>query len=646
MAGLGFTLILLLSGCRLEPAFERLESRVSFGDVVIEHLGEQWQGDRSHTVDPGNGNNDVFVIVSNPRGDERGAATVHVPELEGAQTGSTSGSSRTKNRDEMAAKTTPVSNPEGVRNPLRASGLIPRAADLPPLSATGDGTATAQTDYSEGKEKTFHGLTELSSATRNPFDAVLKRRESHNDTTLNVWVEKDIYSGDSETYSKVADTIAEAFFKDDGAGNPGIFEISTTLFGDFWGSNDRSAVIGNTDTVDVVLFNIGSTDSPTNGFGQTVLGYFDPRDLYRTSVIDNSAERAMVYLHGPAFAEADDSDWEATDLWPAEMLLTVAHEFQHLINFYEKRVRRGVPVDTWLDELMSLQAEELTASLLRHHAVFGGGSGDGSDSGSHTAGILRSPRGLPADCARADPNADPNNGECAIDTTFARTRAYNTGDNHARSLTAWDDQEVRYRYSGAIVDADYATSYLFGAWLTRNFGLRGEFFSGLNDNVSGGRDAVTGAVRESARAKGLDRRDYSFGQLLDLWKSALVLSDLSVAGDNLPVPYRMSKAPPETNSGSDFFEFRPGGPGESWPESMLLGSVDIWAYGRAGQGGTGPNYGTLDSDGRWKSPGNRMEAVSAQVVHIRSPEKPITINYSVPPGASVTVITRPALQSE
>lgn len=639
--------LLLLAGCRLEPAFERLENRVSFSDVVIEHLGEQWRGQQSHRVDPGNKKKDVFFIVSNPRNDERGAAELHVPEREESASAGTHDSgdsanahiSGTRSGSEHQSESGLVPSAFGLS--LRTAGLSPRTADLPPLSATGDTSPEPQTSYTVNDKRVFHGLTD-GTGTRNAFNAVLRNRKTHGNTTLKVWVAKDI---NNDTYQEVADAIAEAFFDNgDGDGNPGIFEITTTLFGDFWGPNDRSAVIGDTDTVDVVLFDIGGTDSPDNAEA-TVLGYFDARDLYRKSVIDDSAERAVVYLHGPAFAEDDSGNgssgtgkWSAGDRWPAEMLLTVAHEFQHLINFYEKRVRRGVPADTWLDELMSLQAEELTGSLLQEHSIF-----DGIDTG----GILRSPRGLPAACARSDPDSTSNS--CSIDNTFARARAYNSGNNHARSLTAWDEQEVRYRLSGTDLGPDYAASYLFGAWLMRNFGLRGGFLYGLNDNVSGGRDAVTGAVRESARAQGFERSDYSFGQLLDLWKSALVLSDLSADDDGVPLPYRMSKAPADSNSNSssDFFKLRPSEIGESGdplPE-MLLGSVDIWEYERTGQSVRGPNYGRLDDNGRWKSPGNRMEAVSSQVVHIPSVDAPVTINYSVPPGASVTVVVRPPAPS-
>ena len=606
--------LLTVSACRFEPPFERLEHRVDFGDgdVVVEHLGEQWRGEQRHTVDPGSAEKDVFVIVSNPMSGEREAARVHVPE---------------RARTEVAGSGTSDSDRGSSRQSMKTTAGT--MAGLPQLSATGDKTAVSRTSYEEGATTTFHGLTD-GSRTRNEFEAkLLERRVESDSAGVNVWVARDLM-GNGDPYPEAAEAIADAFFEDKD-GNPGIFELNTSLFGDFWGPNDRSAVIGNTDTVDVVLLDIAGAGAPGSS-GTTILGYFDPRDLYRRSIIGTSAERAMVYVHGPAFTERDGvGGWSITDRWPAEMLLTVAHEFQHLINFYEKRVRRGVPVDTWLDELMSLQAEEIAGSLLQHHEVFG------SNGSTDTDGIIHSPRGLPAACARADTNG---NSSCEIDKTFARTGDYNSGDNHARSVTAWADEEVRYRSSDLANSADYAASYLFGAWLLRNFGLHGELFRALNNNVSGGRDAVTGAVRKSARAQGLERSDYSFGQLLNLWKSALVLSDLSVDGHNVPVPYRMSRAPAGDDSTDAFFKLTPDGwLAGSWSEPLRLGSVDIQAYGT-------PNYGRLDSEGRWKSPENKMEPTSAQVLRIPSVTSKITIDYSVPPGASVTVITRPPVKPE
>jgi len=75
-------------------------------------------------------------------------------------------------------------------------------------------------------------------------------------------------------------------------------------------------------------------------------GYFNSADEYAREQVANSNEREMIYLGSLYF-----------DSTRAKSFL--AHEFQHLITFYQKDKLRGVADETWLNEARSEYAPTL-----------------------------------------------------------------------------------------------------------------------------------------------------------------------------------------------------------------------------------------------------------------------------------------------
>jgi hypothetical protein len=136
--------------------------------------------------------------------------------------------------------------------------------------------------------------------------------------------------------------------------------LVTAIFGAPWDTHDRPCLIPEQPTIGlhILLYDIDSdaSDGVTRGF-------FAAKDNYvRTgsgSMTASSNERLMLYLDAPLLARTDGPSWEVTDHWPRQMLSTLAHELQHMIHFYQKRVKQGARSEVWLNEMASAVAEDL-----------------------------------------------------------------------------------------------------------------------------------------------------------------------------------------------------------------------------------------------------------------------------------------------
>jgi hypothetical protein len=84
----------------------------------------------------------------------------------------------------------------------------------------------------------------------------------------------------------------------------------------------------------------------TNKISSRILGFFYSADMFRKNRHPDSNERKIIYLN----ADIDN---------PVTRFGTIAHEMQHMINFYYKN-QAGVYEDDWLNEGLSKYAEEVT----------------------------------------------------------------------------------------------------------------------------------------------------------------------------------------------------------------------------------------------------------------------------------------------
>ena len=134
-----------------------------------------------------------------------------------------------------------------------------------------------------------------------------------------------------------------------------------------WGphSNERLIPPRAADEIHIVLFDIENHGYPT---GPRIVGYFSRLHSYlrqpAPSVYQYSSGRLALFLDSPYLASATGETWDVTDRRPSTVIGTLAHEFQHMIHFYQKPVLRDAISESWLNEQASEVAEDLIATKM------------------------------------------------------------------------------------------------------------------------------------------------------------------------------------------------------------------------------------------------------------------------------------------
>lgn len=296
--------------------------------------------------------------------------------------------------------------------------------------------------------------------------------------TLNIWVSDDSFDSGSGCITakcvtqNMVDALADTFLKS--TSDNDIYDWVTNIYGEEWGSEAKAKdndLISANDEITILLTDIDNDGLPLLGEGR-IVGFFWPKDNYENTVIGGSNERVMFYIDAVMFANEDGVSWDINDFWPKEMVSTLAHEFQHMIHFYQKNVLRYTNIsdntDTWINEMLSESTEDLIATKIQHIGPRGVDYTDGS------AGL-------------------PNN-------PYGRYPLFNT--NNTLSLTSW---------TGLL--ADYSKVSAFGAYLIRNYGGAQLLHNIMqNDNID--KDAIVDSIAGK-----------TFADLLREWGVAVILSD-------------------------------------------------------------------------------------------------------------------------
>lgn len=287
--------------------------------------------------------------------------------------------------------------------------------------------------------------------------------------TLNVWVSDDSFGpgcSKSECVTQeMVDALADTFLLS-GLDND-IYDWVTNIYGDEWG-NTADMIVPN-DEITILLTDIDADNSANGG----VVGFFWSKDNFYATTVPGSNERVMFYIDAVMFANGG-STWSIDDPWPKEMVSTLAHEFQHMINFYQKRILLDTDTDTWINEMLSESTEDIIATKIRH---IGPRAVDYLDGSAGSAGNIE-----------------------------GRYPLFNA--NNTLSLTAWNGQL-----------ADYSKVNAFGAYLLRNYG-GAELLHDIMHNSFEDEQAVVDAVNKSPDGAGK-----TFANLLSEWGVAVMLSD-------------------------------------------------------------------------------------------------------------------------
>lgn len=206
--------------------------------------------------------------------------------------------------------------------------------------------------------------------------------------------------------------------------------------------------VNNDGKVNILSYDIQDGFDGTGGY---IAGYFSPVDLYNYS---NSNKAEIFYIDTyPLMDESGDID-------VSEAYMTLAHEFQHMVNFNQNVFVQGSSqLDTWLDEGLSMAAEQI-----------------------YSKDVLQS-------------RIDYYN--------------YSTSITSGHSLLNWD-------YYGDTL-ANYSLSYLFLQYLKYQAGQGDSIFKEIIANTNSNYQAVETIIHKYIDPK------LTFGQFMTNFRAALVL---------------------------------------------------------------------------------------------------------------------------
>lgn len=387
---------------------------------------------------------------------------------------------------------------------------------------------------------------------------------------VNLWVDDAQWDG-SGTGPVTLETLAalqEAFLQD-GQDND-IYDWLTAIFGEEYGETGYDNYIVPQDTVDILLFDIDGDEHPVDGDGRMV-GYYWAKDQYLDEYYDGHSSERVIFVLDSWLAASPDPYWQK------EVISTLAHEFQHMINFYQRYIGLGQADAAWFDEMLAMAAEDLVADKLG----------------------VNGPRGV--DFNEPGPGLAENSNGRIMDFNAATDA----------QVSYWPGRTAGFE---EFIQA-YGVAYAFGAYLGRNYGGAG-FFAGLYDRNSTGIQAIIEQIQASGYG------EVTPGTLLGRWGAAVVLSDRLSPGDLITY-----------NRGTSWNSSTLGG------IPYNLGSINLFNYYRGSDYRntvTGPDLNNYSPDKNLKPESNTYHRIASGVTG----RQEITLEIPNPQWTTLTLVAR------
>ena len=456
--------------------------------VFVLNAGGEILDDTTVTLELGDASADVYVIATNTTVHH---ADPHVERLDIEDAQAKSRRAAATAEEYEPKPRTWESQPVAERAWITEFNNDPPLQSRGSLSRSGRLQAQSQGGVAEGDRFTFLDRDGARNLVEIP--ATARRVVTDGTITTALWVaDKEWHSicGTDEkcVTQEMVDAAAERFLRP-GAAND-IYDWVTAVFGAPWGPYPPGAPDGPelippeaADEIHILLFDVEDDGIPPRGVPRIIGFYWGLHNLVRQDdhpLLRFSNERLLFVLDSALLAARTGPTWEITGRWPSIVIGTLAHEFQHMIHFYQKPILRDVPSATWLNEMSSEVAEDLIADKL----------------------MIEGPRGVDYD--------DPTGG--GPDNLRGRLPEYNFFND--LRVSSWE---------GTL--ANYSINYALGAYLARTYGAT--VFSRIVQSDAYGVEAIEEAL------DGLGQ-DVSFGDLLANWAAATLLSDNTGA----PAPYR------------------------------------------------------------------------------------------------------------
>lgn len=373
----------------------------------------------------------------------------------------------------------------------------------------------------------------LNDADDKPIQSTVRKVVSANGANLYVWVANDCWhDGGTKSYTvtqPMVDALADKFLAS-GDGND-IYEWVRNATGEHWGPTTQNYYIAETDDMHIWLMDIDGDDKTT---GTITAGYFYARDNYLKSAIAKSNEKLLFTVDAVLFAKPDRGAWNLTHFWPTQIISTLAHEFTHMVYFYQHEVLRGLKSNTAINEMCAQCVEDLVANKI----------------------LTDGPRGVPY--AAASAGTDRN--------SSGRLPLFNEYNDY--TLLDWSGNEDETL-------TNYSKTYALGAYLMRNYGganfirelIQNDYTGAASIvqavNANGGGVASYGDVLQRFGVASMlsDKMDMDTGYRFnrgDVWSESTVggirydLGSINLY-NYLPAPYIYDELPNSQHAGSNLF---------------------------------------------------------------------------------------------
>lgn len=252
-------------------------------------------------------------------------------------------------------------NPFSVAQELTGSRTIEKdnalSARASLLAANASATTVANTSYAVGDTKSLYVDQDSSLETYAAENATLRAVGDH----CYVWVVDDYYAS-TASGDKVDSTIAQKY----AALFDTIYPMITNVFGNesnkilSYASNAVSEVdMSSYDTgtmVNIVIYDIAADYSASSGSTSGIVGYFYCKDYYAASSTVKGSSSVINYSNKGKYFYVDSY---YANSYLNVTYSTLAHEFQHMINFGMKDMTYDVSPDTWYNEMLSMLCEDM-----------------------------------------------------------------------------------------------------------------------------------------------------------------------------------------------------------------------------------------------------------------------------------------------
>ncbi len=165
--------------------------------------------------------------------------------------------------------------------------------------------------------------------------------------------------------------VASSFLKD--GDNNDIYDFLTLIYGSEW-AGEKSHFINMINPKGELHLLLYKFDKEKR------VGYFAPKDLFLQNQVASSNQKLLIYLNS-TYLEG---------YFPNIQLVksTLAHEFTHLILYYQRTILRGINDAKWFKELMAMASEDLLAQTLHTKGIRNVEYIDGSPGERGNKGLL------------------------------------------------------------------------------------------------------------------------------------------------------------------------------------------------------------------------------------------------------------------